>query len=313
MDSFEKINYAVRAAKSVERKMLCECFRRLLPIAPLETYRYVGFGSPYFSDFSLVHRALGITNLVSIEKATTKEARFELNRPYGSIKLLFGESTERLPELDWEVRTILWLDYEDMLNSDGLADIGTFCRSCTPGSLLVVTVNAHPERGTDEQRLEALRDRVGAGKVPHDVDPKRLAGWDLAALSRRIIAAEIERTLVERNGARPAADHLRYKQLFNFNYKDGARMMTTGGLVYDVGQECLVRRYCGFEQLDFVREGAEAYEIVVPNLTFREMRHIDRQLPVGLGQAVVAPIKSKDIEAYRAIYRYFPRFVEAEF
>ena len=311
MDSFEKINYALRAAKSVERKMLCECFRRLLPIARLDTYRYVGFGSPYFSDFSLIHRALGITDLVSIEKATHKQDRFELNRPYGSIELMFGESTELLPELDWQARTILWLDYEAMLNSDGLADIATFCRSCTQGSLLVVSVNAHAERGTDEQRLEALRNRVGAGKVPHDVDPKRLAGWDLAELSRRIIAAEIENTLLERNGARPSNVHLRYKQLFNFNYQDGARMMTTGGLVYDVGQESLVK-YCGFEQLDFVRRGAEAYEIVVPNLTFREMRHIDAQLPGGPGQEVDAPIESEDLEAYKAIYRYFPRFVEAE-
>ena len=310
-NSFERINYALRPAKSVERKMLCDCFRRLSPIAQVDTYRYVGFGSPYFSDFSLMHRALGITDLVSIEKATNEKDRFELNRPYRSIELMWGESTELLPEFDWEARTILWLDYDGKLNSDVLADIATFCRACTGGSVLVVSVNVHPDRGDDEQRLAALRERVGAAKVPHDVDPKRLAGWDLASLCRRIIGAEIASTLSGRNGARPPNTHLRYKQLFNFNYRDGARMLTTGGIVYDAGQEHLVN-YCGFEQMDFVRDGERPYEIVVPNLTFREMRHVDAQLPSAPGQILDAPIKADDLEAYKAIYRYFPRFVEAE-
>lgn len=310
--SFENVNYALRPAKTVERKMLCECFRRLSPIASLDTYRYVGFGSTYFSDFSLIHRALGITDLVSIEREIGKMDRFELNRPYGSIELMFGESTELLPELDWQARTIMWLDYDGKLKDDVLADVATFCRECAAGSLLVVSVNAHPDRGTDDERLKALRQRVGAGKMPHNVDPKRLAGWDLAEVTRRIIAAEIEDTLSELNGARPPNAHLRYKQLFNFNYRDGARMLTTGGLVYDVGQESLVSS-CGFEQLDFVRgDGREAYEIIVPNLTFREMRHIDAQLPSSPHKKVNAPIKSKDLAAYEAIYRYFPRFVEAE-
>ena len=311
MASFERVNYTLRPAKVVERKMLCECFRRLSPLARVDTYRYVGFGSTYFSDFSLIHRALGITDLISIERETGKRDRFELNRPYGSITLMFGESTELLPELDWQPRTIMWLDYDGKLNDGVLADVATFCRSCTAGSLLVVSVNAHADEGTDEQRLDALRRRVGTGNVPHDVDPKRLAGWDLAELSRRIITAEIAETLSELNGARPSNAHLRYKQLFNFNYRDGARMLTTGGLVYDVGQEGLVS-YCGFEQLNFVKTGGDAYEIVVPNLTFREMRHIDAQLPSNPDQDLDAPLEPEDLAAYEAIYRYFPRFVEAE-
>ena len=174
----------------------------------------------------------------------------------------------------------------------------------------MVSVNAHPDDCSDDERLRKLKTRVGADKVPHDVDPKRLAGWDLAEVSRRIMFAEVEETINTRNGELPQNVHLRYKQLFNFNYRDGARMLTTGGLVYDMGQDNVVD-YCGFNQLDFVREGSEPYEIVVPNLTFREMRHIDAQLPPQSG-GVNAPVGEKDVEAYTRIYRYFPRFVEAE-
>ena len=291
--------------------MLVECFRRLSPFARVDTYRYVGFGSTYFSDFSLVHRALGVSDLVSIERETDKQERFELNRPYASIDLMFGDSTELLPELDWRARTIMWLDYDGMLNAGVLSDVATFCRSCTAGSLLVVSVNANPGEGPDEKRLEALKERVGSEKVPHDLNPKRLAGWDLAHVGRRIIAAEIAKTLSSRNGGLPPNAGLRYKQLFNFNYRDSARMLTTGGLVYEVGQETIVS-HCGFEQLDFVMDGDQAYEIVVPNLTFREMRHIDAQLPSSPGSIVDAPVGEDDLAAYKAIYRYFPRFVEAE-
>lgn len=311
MASFEKVNYALRPAKTVERKMLCECFHRLSPIARVDTYRYVGFGSTYFSDFSLIHRMLGITKLVSIERVKDQCARFELNRPYRAIDLIFGESTEVLPELDWRARTILWLDYDGKLNANVLADISTFCRSCAAGSLLVVTVNAHQDNCNDERRLANLKERIGSENVPHDVKPKQLAGWDLAELNRRIIASKVEETVSVRNGARSSDTKLCYKQLFNFNYRDGARMLTTGGLIYDASQEDQVRN-CGFDQLDFVRDGSEAYEIIVPNLTFREMRHIDAQLPPISGQEVEAPIGDEDLAAYMAIYRYFPRFVEAE-
>lgn len=310
MASFEKVNYTLRPGKAVERKMLCECFRRLSPFARVDSYRYVGFGSIYFSDFSLIHRSLGIDDLVSIEREDSKIKRFEFNRPYRSIELKFGESTDVLPELDWSPRTIMWLDYDQKLNDDVLADVATFCRSCTAGSVLVVSVNAKPDEGSGNERLKKLKEKVGSNKVPSDVDPNRLAGWEFAEVNRRIIAAEVASTLSDRNGALQGSAELRYKQLFNFNYQDGVKMMTTGGLVHEVGQEETLRN-CGFDQLDFVRERDDPCEIMVPNLTFREMRHIDSQLPVGK-EEVDVPISKRDVEAYRAIYRYFPTFVEAE-
>ena len=42
MASFRDINYALRPAKAVERKMMVDGFRRLELAWPLSTYRYVG-------------------------------------------------------------------------------------------------------------------------------------------------------------------------------------------------------------------------------------------------------------------------------
>ena len=52
--NFEIINYELRAAKSVERKMLCEAFSRLSLLESIKNYGYIGFGSAYFTDFSLL-------------------------------------------------------------------------------------------------------------------------------------------------------------------------------------------------------------------------------------------------------------------
>lgn len=50
MASYREVNYSVRPAKSVERKMMIEAFRRLHLAWGIGCYRYVGMGSIYFSD-----------------------------------------------------------------------------------------------------------------------------------------------------------------------------------------------------------------------------------------------------------------------
>src|SRR5688572_20955159 len=95
--SYERINYGLRPAKSIERKMLCEAFRRLSEFGSVESYVYIGFGSTYFSDFNLFHKQLGIRNMISLEKDKNNKARFEFNRPFKCITIEYGHSNEILP------------------------------------------------------------------------------------------------------------------------------------------------------------------------------------------------------------------------
>ncbi|RMG75351.1 MAG: hypothetical protein D6711_06830, partial [Chloroflexi bacterium] len=61
--SSRKINYGLRPAKHIERKMLIEIFRRLSEFGSVESYRYIGFGALYFNDFYQFHKYLGIQNM----------------------------------------------------------------------------------------------------------------------------------------------------------------------------------------------------------------------------------------------------------
>lgn len=319
--SYKRINYTLRIAKNVERKMMCEAFRRLSEIRLVETYRYIGFGSLYFSDFILFHKALNITSLHSIEKDEAAKKRFLFNCPFGYINIHFGESHQILPQLNWQDEpSIVWLDYDGQLTPNVLSDVETICTSASSGSIIIISVNVHPGAEIDQgkTRLERLKEQVGEEKVPADIAEKDLPGWKTAGVIRRIILNQIKETLSNRNGGLRKALKLDYKQLFNFNYEDGAKMLTVGGLLYDEGIAGKVNS-CAFERLDFTRFGEEPYKIETPYLTNREIRSIDaklcevaesdkiKQLALEFG------IPESDAEIYSKIYRYFPTFAESDF
>lgn len=291
--------------------MLCEAFGRLIAFAPLSRYSYVGFGSTYFSDFSLVHRSLGLRDMVSIEKDKEKKSRFLYNRPFTCIKLRFETSSYALPLLGWTKRRILWLDYDGKLDRNVLADVAIVCSRVRSGSVLVISVNAMPDKLDDRVRL--FEDRVGLYKLPAGTSEQTLAGWGTAAISRTLVVNEIEEALARRNADAPEERKLKFHQLFHFRYSDGAKMLTTGGVfVSQAERDNLVQ--CHFGTLDFIRPGEESYQIEVPNLTFREMHHLNRQLPTTEKKTLKAKsIPADDLLKYRRIYRYFPRFAEAEF
>lgn len=315
--SYQKINYTLRPAKSIERKMLGEAFHKLSAFGRLETYRYIGFGSTYFSDFILYHKMLGIKHMVSIEKDVDNQERFIFNCPFGCIHLEFGDSKEVLPTLKWDTRSIVWLDYDGPLNIDVLGDVKFCCANILQGSMILLSVNVQPEKlenlQADERplrRLQLLKERVGEDKTPNDItNGGQLSGWGLAATCRRIMLNEIFETLSKRNGSRE--NKLIFQQLFNFQYADGAKMLTIGGIIYEEGQEHIVEQ-CAFRHLDFTSNDEKPYVIDPPNLSFREIRHLDTYLPNRVAEIKAHGVPQEDIAKYTKYYRHFPTFSEAE-
>lgn len=315
--SYQKINYSLRPSKSIERKMLAEAMQRMSCFGRLGAYRYVGFGSTYFSDFKLFHKLLGIKKMVSIEEDESNQDRFKFNRPFSCVRMEFGKSTSVLPKLSWREKNIVWLDYDGMLNSDVLNDVSFCCTNLQSGSMLLVSVNAHPERIDNsvppelrpDKRLDLLKERVGEEKVPIDIVGTNLGDWGTAETYRRIISNEIKETLLQRNGARK--NPIVFEQLFNFHYADGAKMLTIGGIVFRDDQRDVFEK-CAFAQMDFVRFDKTVYPIEPPNLTFREIHYIDRYLPSRISMLSLGGLPKDDIKKYSQLYRYFPTFSETE-
>lgn len=323
--SFERINYALRPAKCIERRMMTEALSRLGLVAPLSSYRYVGFGSVDFVDFRLVHIRLGVRDMVSIEAAESVSERFRFNRPFSCIELQFGVSGDVLPTLSWAQRTITWLDYDGKLTRAELDDVGTVVSAAPPGSALIVTVNCQPEKIPDDApatapdihtyRYAELAARVGRELVPGHIEPKDLRNWGLADACWEIIESRIAESLANRNAALTDLDKIGYDQLFHFRYADGARMLTIGGVLLSAAERKTLDPREDFADLDYIRAGKEAFTIDVPVLTLREMRLLDQTFPSlneGRGTQDWPFLPPSHVEFYRKVYRYFPTFLEVE-
>lgn len=308
--SYAYLNYALRPAKHIERRMIFESLRRLDRLSNVTHYRYVGFASPFFVDFRLAHRELGLELMTNIEREVADQQRFEFNRPFGFIDLKWGESQEVLEELEWNERTILWLDFDKPLSVDQIATVQVALGLVPSGSVILVTTCAEPERPLD-QRIEIMQRSLG-DYMPFDLtEPEHLGGWDTASLYRSILKDAISRELDIRNEGVPAQAQLNYRQWYNFHYKDGARMLTTGGIVFDAGLGAQVDGM-GMTDFPYVQQTDNAYEIAPPNLTIREMAHLESQFPCEVEHAGLPFLAGVDIEKHQELYRYSPRFADVD-
>ena len=89
-------------------------------------------------------------------------------------------------------------------------------------------------------------------------------------------------------------------------------MMTVGGILYREDQNDTLKA-CRLKDLSFIKDGGDSCHINPPNLTFREIHHLDAQLPErDIKKIKTSSIPISDIERYMEIYRYYPTFSETE-
>lgn len=330
--NFERINYSLRPAKHIERKMFCETFSRLSILDSINNYRYIGMGSAYFSDFSLFHKSLGITKLLSIEGEDDKQTRqrIDFNKPFACIDVEFGWTDKVLPTLPWnrwEEKSIVWLDYVSKLNESIIGDIETVIINLKPGSVFLISVDIVEDDERDKKenplnlsakefRLKKLRENVGRESVPIRASELILNIENNKSIIREIIHNSFLSAVKKRNNGAGDMELVEYKQLFNLHYKDSADMLTVGGIIHTKDQKKKIDEM--FENLEFIRNGANCFNIVVPKLTYREIHALDKALPPVKGKVKKdsksdlskIPLSKNDKDNYADIYRYFPIFAE---
>lgn len=289
------MQYEFRPAKAAQRRMIVDACRRLTAVAPLEDFQYVGFGALEFIDFIEFHRSLGIPKMTSIERSTDFQHRLEFNKPYKSIELLIGEARDRLPDVDWKGLSITWLDYTDTLTTDILRDIDFVLRSSSPASVLIVTVNGGADAPLPK-RLDLLREKLG-DLVPQTLTESDMNGWGPAREQRRILQDRANSIVRESHRGE-------FLQLFNFEYADGAKMLTWGGIITSPSSRRGVEM-CRFDDLSFIRNDKDPFEIRVPFLTEREMAFLETEIAgsSSVGETLKG-VKPADVKAFAGMYRW---------
>lgn len=317
--SFKRIDYSLRPAKHAERRMLCDIFRRLHPFGLIEEYTYVGFGSVWFADFALFHRALGIQNMVSIEEAVNYKERIEDNKPF-RITMDFRSSTEAIPDLNWSKNQFIWLDYDDPLSPNMLFDAQMVARRAKSGTVLAISMQCSQAKQVAEAKnspddslksIDRFFNAFGRSRVPNKTTEDELYGWLFGNLSREMTYQEIEKELAIRNSDISNTTMI-FKPICDIEYEDGAKMTTVVGVFHSLEDQNKVQA-CNFDTLEFLTDPKKPIRINIPKLTSREFKLLESQLPLlNETQANLGSIPTSEANKFISMYRYLPNFAVLE-
>ena len=304
--SYKQVFYDLRPGKQVERRMIMDALGRLMNGGiPIRDYQYTGLGSIYFFDFILLYKLIGLRRFLSVEYDTDITKRVAFNKPFEPIQIRMGPIGDVIPDLDSNLRHLLWLDYDDRLTNDMLLDASAAANHLSLGSLMLVTVDVEPPRGaeTPEVRAEYVREEAGAF-LPFDFSIEWCIGSRYPATNLEIIANAIATGLAARGA--------RFLPLFKFVYADGHEMVTLGGMI---GDHDLERRIddCDWSEAWYLRRGVQQdpYRIRVPRLTRRERLLLDQHMPGNPSWRPTAfELSKEELADYREIHRFYPLYGE---
>lgn len=305
--SYTKVFYDLRPAKQIERRMLIDALQHLQTAGfPIREYQYTGFGSTYFVDFILFHRFLGIKDLLSVEHDTSIEKRVLFNKPFGLVKVAMEPIGDVIPRLDRDRQHLLWLDYDARLNAEMTADMGLAASILSPGSLLLVTVDAkRPAEGESPvEWCEYYRERVGS-YFDHQWSAEEFSPSHLSSTLARLIYRVIDAAVASRRS-------VEFSPLFNFEYADGHPMITVGGMITTTADRSKIQA-ASLKELSFVRDSRTEtpFRISVPRLTRKERLYLDHHMPCSDGwKPDDFELSEGDVSSYTQIYRYYPSYAE---
>ena len=208
------INYEIRPCKFVERRMLLASLSRILgAIRKEQEYQYIGFGGCSFTDFKLFHRELQINQMISIENGSYSEYKLELNKPFQCIKILRGDSNTVLPTIDLSIPSLIWLDYDGVLQKYMFEDLETIFHTVPAGSIFIFSCNrelkkgnyielegriTNKEDGKEPMSPEEIKEVFG-DLVPFDIEPDACTPEKSFYTIKRMLDKKIQGTISDRN------------------------------------------------------------------------------------------------------------------
>jgi hypothetical protein len=315
-ESFKQFDYALRPSKQIERKTMIEVLLRISKAGyNIQEYAYMGFGSVYYVDFVMFHKYLFISQMTCVEWGRIAR-RMRFNKPYKFIKLKLGALSKHIPSIRPSQRLLMWLDYDRALDQSMLQDIDGCLERLGRRSIFIITIDARAKLPKDEFDLEDLSAEdqdaeivrayqrwfgsYADGKITRD----RISGADVAPLFYEVVRERIRQTLTRKE------PELRFIQIFHFFYRDGAPMLTLGGIIGTQDDEENLRHARIFE-LPLVRTGKERLGISVPPLTLRERQWLDRRVSAKLRPDKISFELDEDLlQNYCAFYKEYPTYLE---
>lgn len=302
-----EVQFDLRPAKQVERRMLLDAFQRLAQAGfSIRDYAYTGFGSLHFIDFVIFHKLLGIDQMLSVEHDLALEGRVRFNCPYRCVDIMMGSATDVIPTLSRDQQHILWLDNDEPVTKAILNDVYLAGSQLPTGSFLIVTVDVEPPvKDAYDAHTNKLYFEEEAQNYLGLLDIQAFTKENLYKTSKQVIMNALKEGMAGRTS-------IDFHPLFYFVYAGSHRMMTIGGMI---GSNAEKRKLNSMNKEGAVylrmKENEDPYEIKVPVFTRKERHLLDSAMPCPAGwQPTEFTIPVEHIETYREIYRFLPSYVE---
>jgi hypothetical protein len=255
----------------------------------------------------MLHKALGLENMTSIEGYKKIVKRCKFNLPFDCVKIFPGLSSEYIPSIDKDVRMLAWFDYDFELNRVVCDDIVGLLSSLRPWSIVIITVDLEKPRDmvgettTDyfEHFWTELPTFVVGGLRPSDFNMTKRT-----ATIQRMIDCAIQQ------GVRGRTD-LSFEYMIQIAYADGHKMLTIGGMIAD-GSARQMLSGSSLTELWYIQRDPISKPIEIPRLihTRKEMLLLEQCLPGGTDIPKEIGLAKRDVEVLRRFYRYWPSYFE---
>ncbi len=327
--SASSIAYHLRQNKAIERNLFIDLLVRAGRVINISDYEYIGFGGPLLEDYKAIHAALRIKRMHSIERDENTYNRQKFNRPASFIKLHYCASEQffRQHQLS-EKGTVVWLDYTNprelhtqlsefrqVVSDLDCLDIAKITLNADPSGIGGV---AEPEKGISLQqaRINLLKGSI-SDCLPSDIIEDDVTNKNYPSTLQRCVQNSLASLITRTTG--------RYFHILSsFTYKDGQRMLTITGMVFNGADDLEVARFIDksrirhwpFANLDW----RPPKEISVPALSAKERMRLDACLPIIRHDPERAATKLKkqlgfvpgsdesELANYALYYRAYPHF-----
>lgn len=306
------VAYDLRPAKQCERRMMVDSFVAAMEAGfAIPSYRYVGMGANRFYDFIMIHKYLGIKTMISIEHDSEMFVRAQFNRPFDFISVRKGTVNDFILTDQYDGNSIYWLDYDAGISPEVTQDIANLIPSLSVGDFVFVTVKGSPPkrlvRCDGARRIAELREQFGDLVGSLDVQHVRNSMFPSAVA--RILALVFQRAFSTRTEGE-------FRPFFRVRYADGTEMVSLGGAFDGEGRTTRLSELLN-TRMPFLEPGTGGpYKIGRFDYTDKERRLFDLAVTVRrknakeLGQLARLGFCKDEIDRYRELLRYQPRYVE---
>ncbi len=315
ISSSRKVQYNLRPLKQIERRMMGHTFQMFAEAGfPISTYRYAGFGAFFFVDFILFRMMLSIRDMISIEHDISHRKRVEFKRPFKDIHIAFEESSNYLAQISPDVPHILWLDYDGPIRESCIQDIQMAAARLKSSSILIVTFDIDFDKADGPRNLPpGERQTAWLGHFEREcsiyfnpeLNQKDFASMHIWKRTTEVVDAAIQFGIQSR-------EKLIFEPLFSFQYADGHKMLTLGGMIADEGNRNTLRKI-DWDQLPFIRRNfcESPFTIECPVLTRKEKLYLDSEMPCEsdwFPQDFL--LSQEELDQYKKVHKYYPSYAE---